>query len=419
MVVLALETATRAGSVAVWVDGVCHAQAGDPARTHGERLPGELLDLLRAQGLTTDDVDLLAVVSGPGSFTGLRVGIATMQGLALASSRPVVAVPTLEALVIAWRLRQPQASTIVATCLDGQRGDVFFGLYAVEPGEGGQTPSPVQLVPPSVGRPDEAAALLASRLGGRPCVLIGSGAEKYAPVLSRGLTGATLEPVSETLAGAAARLAAARPDAGVMPHALVPFYVRRPDAVIARDRHRAGLAAPAVTPGAFVVSRATTPEDIAAVEALQHDAFHQAWSSGSFRWELEHSDVARLYVMRAPSGELVAYCACWLLVDELHVNSVAVTTAWQRRGLATLLLREVARQAAAAGATSATLEVRESNTAARALYESLGFTVEGVRRDYYQAPREDALILWHRDLRRLPEPGVPNPNPLAAPEALW
>jgi ribosomal-protein-alanine N-acetyltransferase len=82
---------------------------------------------------------------------------------------------------------------------------------------------------------------------------------------------------------------------------------------------------------------------------------------------------------------------------------VAVAAAWQRRGLATLLLRDVAREAVAAGATSATLEVRESNEAARALYEGLGFKVEGVRRDYYQAPREDALILWHRDLGRLPE----------------
>jgi ribosomal-protein-alanine N-acetyltransferase len=71
----------------------------------------------------------------------------------------------------------------------------------------------------------------------------------------------------------------------------------------------------------------------------------------------------------------------------------------RRRGLARGLLRHVFAVAAAAGASSATLEVRESNAAARALYEGLGFTVEGVRRNYYQAPREDALVLWHRRLR--------------------
>jgi ribosomal-protein-alanine N-acetyltransferase len=59
----------------------------------------------------------------------------------------------------------------------------------------------------------------------------------------------------------------------------------------------------------------------------------------------------------------------------------------------------VLETAIGAGATSAPLEVRASNHAARALYEGLGFKVEGVRRDYYQEPREDALILWNRDLR--------------------
>jgi ribosomal-protein-alanine N-acetyltransferase len=86
-------------------------------------------------------------------------------------------------------------------------------------------------------------------------------------------------------------------------------------------------------------------------------------------------------------------------VDELHINSLAVAERWRRLGLATRLLDAVSREAQAEGATSATLEVRESNRAARALYERLGFRVEGVRRDYYQTPREDAIVLWNRDLR--------------------
>jgi ribosomal-protein-alanine N-acetyltransferase len=110
--------------------------------------------------------------------------------------------------------------------------------------------------------------------------------------------------------------------------------------------------------------------------------------------------VARLYIMRSPGGTLVAYCACWMVFDELHINSLAVDNAWRRRGLARRLLADVFRDSIAAGARSATLEVRHSNTAARALYESLGFRVEAVRRDYYQEPREDALILWNRSLAR-------------------
>ena len=99
MRVLALDTTTRAGSVAlVEDDRIVDERGGDATRTHAERLPGEIVALVAAHGLGLADVDLFAVASGPGSFTGLRIGIATMQGLAFVCRRPVVGVPALEAL---------------------------------------------------------------------------------------------------------------------------------------------------------------------------------------------------------------------------------------------------------------------------------------------------------------------------------
>src|SRR5437870_5390124 len=99
MRVLALDTTTRAGSVALVIDGrVAVERAGDETRTHAERLPGEILDVLRETGNTVADIDLLAVAIGPGSFTGLRVGIATVQGLAMVRGLPVAPVPALRAL---------------------------------------------------------------------------------------------------------------------------------------------------------------------------------------------------------------------------------------------------------------------------------------------------------------------------------
>lgn len=151
----------------------------------------------------------------------------------------------------------------------------------------------------------------------------------------------------------------------------------------------------------FVVLRASGADDLSEVEALQRRSFTNPWGADALRWELNNTDVARLYLMRAqPGGTLVAYCACWMIFDELHINSLAVDERWRRRGLARRLLDDVFRDAVRAGARSATLEVRQSNRAARALYERLGFTVEAVRRDYYQEPREDALVLWQRSLAR-------------------
>lgn len=146
------------------------------------------------------------------------------------------------------------------------------------------------------------------------------------------------------------------------------------------------------------VDRVRETEDLAAVLELQTTSFTNPWTAEALRWELEHSPVSRLYVLRDEEGVPLAFCACWLLVDELHINSLAVAPGRRRAGIATGLMREVLRAAREEGAARATLEVRRSNEAARGLYERLGFVVEAIRPDYYTNPREDALILWLRDL---------------------
>src|SRR5574342_375744 len=99
MKVLALDTTTRAGSVAlVENDRVIDERRGDAARSHAERVPQEVLAVASANGVPLLAIDLFAVASGPGSFTGLRIGIATIQGLALVAGRRVVAIPALDAL---------------------------------------------------------------------------------------------------------------------------------------------------------------------------------------------------------------------------------------------------------------------------------------------------------------------------------
>src|SRR5215510_14691479 len=99
MRVLALDTTTRGGSVAIVDDDrVIGEQGGDQARTHAERLPGEILAIAAAHQAPLDSVDVFAVASGPGSFTGLRIGIATVQGLAFAAGKPLIGVSSFDAL---------------------------------------------------------------------------------------------------------------------------------------------------------------------------------------------------------------------------------------------------------------------------------------------------------------------------------
>src|SRR5438093_13443989 len=98
MKVLALDTTTRVGSVALIDDErILDERDGDSTRTHAERLPQELLAVANDNGVALSEIDLFAVASGPGSFTGMRIGIATIQGLALVAARRAVAVSALDA----------------------------------------------------------------------------------------------------------------------------------------------------------------------------------------------------------------------------------------------------------------------------------------------------------------------------------
>ena len=131
MKVLALDTTTRVGSVALIDDErILDERDGDGARTHAQRLPQELLAVAKDNGVALSEIDLFAVASGPGSFTGMRIGIATIQGLALVAGRRAVAVSALDALAH-MASRELAVGAIIAVWTDAYRRDVFASLYRV------------------------------------------------------------------------------------------------------------------------------------------------------------------------------------------------------------------------------------------------------------------------------------------------
>ena len=230
MVVLALETVTPQGSVAVWHDDSCLSRTGDPTVPHATRLPASWMSALADANLQLDDVDRLAVISGPGSFTGVRIGIASMQGLALTRGWQVTPVPTLDAIAEVWRVANHDAShrTVVA-CLDGLRGEVFAREFRFDNSVMDPQGEPVVI------RPNE----LTWTPFGAGVSVVGNGALRYADVF-RSRADEVID-VPEPLAAGAARLAARGMATPVSPHALRPLYVRRPDVELARERARTNV----------------------------------------------------------------------------------------------------------------------------------------------------------------------------------
>ncbi|MDP1572301.1 MAG: tRNA (adenosine(37)-N6)-threonylcarbamoyltransferase complex dimerization subunit type 1 TsaB [Vicinamibacterales bacterium] len=236
---LALDTTTPAGSVAVIEDARLLAELeGDRTRTHTERLPAEIAQVLAQAGVARQDLDLLVVATGPGAFTGLRIGLAVVQGLAMALDRPAIGVSALDAL--AWSARAPEGGAAsMAVWMEASRGEVFGATYTFGP----DTRDPVPDAAPVVGPPAQVLADWAAWLPAGT-VFVGDAARRHADLI--GASGRfTVHPAHPLLAGALAHIGRLRALAGQAgpPHALQPLYVRRPDVELERER-RAQLVPP-------------------------------------------------------------------------------------------------------------------------------------------------------------------------------
>jgi ribosomal-protein-alanine N-acetyltransferase len=135
-------------------------------------------------------------------------------------------------------------------------------------------------------------------------------------------------------------------------------------------------------------------EDLDGVLAVEGESFTNPWTKDMYAWELQNRAVCHIFVVRTPEQRVAGFCAFWLVVDEIHINNVAIRPALRGQGIGSHLMQRVFEEAKRLGARRATLEVRRSNEGARRLYERLGFYVAGTRPSYYTNPVEDALILW-------------------------
>lgn len=130
---------------------------------------------------------------------------------------------------------------------------------------------------------------------------------------------------------------------------------------------------------------------------IEQKEYVQPWSTTLFVSELAQRSTRR-YTVATAQRSVIGYTGLMLVADEGHVNTLTVDGAWQRRGVATLLLLDLARAAVDAGAKHLTLEVREHNEPAKGLYMRFGFAPVGIRRKYYAETDEDAIVMWARDV---------------------
>jgi len=369
MKILAVDTALAACSAAVFESEGDRllAQRFEPMATgQAERLAPMVRETMADARLNFGALDRIATTVGPGTFTGLRIGLSFARGLSLALGVPVVGISTLRA--IAANITANPERLSILSAIDARRGNCYLQLF---------TPD---LAPLTDGRAcslTEASLLVPE---GR-YLSVGSAASALISYVDRART-TLLKADTQDLSTAAsvARLASLEEPGALPPE---PLYLRQPDAKPQLRRE---------PPIEIIEAAGYDAEPLAALHAR---CFPQGWSPKTIAELMALPGTLTLMVysrQSEPLGFVIARSAA----DESEILTIAVAPSHRRRRLGQRLVEEVARRLAAEGARNLHIEVAETNTAALDLYGKLGFKRSGKRRGYYISARgngEDAVTM--------------------------
>ena len=373
---------------------------------HARRLAPLLAAALERAGTAARDLAWVAADLGPGSFTGVRVGLATAEALALAAGATRVGASSLAGLAHGAGARR----ALLVPLVPAGRRDLYAGFFRADP-RGRVT----LLAAPRVGEPAALLAAVAEARGvveGAAVRFVGPGVARERARLEEAHPGSTTPEwrlgglsARDLAAAALGRLpggAVCGPAAGlpVPGESLRPLYVRSAQA---EERVRRGVFAELP-----IRLRGFVRDDIPAVAAIERRVFADPWSEGFFRSELQQPMVyARI---AEQEGRIAGYLVAWLGAGAGHLGNLAVIPEARRRGVARALVADLLARAGALGATAVTLEVRVSNFAAQALYRAHGFRLAGLRSRYYRETGEDALIMEWRAPAAAPDPAWQSPG---------
>lgn len=388
MKLLAIDSSGLVASVAVAEDDrLLGEYTIDRGKTHSESLLPMIAAVLDMLELEVSDMDAIAVSSGPGSFTGLRIGAATAKGLAFAKDIPIVPVPTLDALAYT----QWQARGIVCPLMDARRNQTYTGLYRFDDVGDLVSVQAACVVPVS-------DIILAVNELKESVIFLGDGVPVFreriemdckVPYLFAPLNGNRQH--ASAVAALGMKLFEAKK--AVPASSFAPEYMRMSQAQ--RERLE----------NSRVSVRDANTDDIPWLYKLSDAAMTEVWSEKAFSDALENENalVIAAFLESPDTGksEPVGYSVFYTAADEAELPQIAVDENFRRARIASGMMKTAFERLRDKGVSSVFLEVRKSNLPAIAFYEAEGFVRQGVRKDFYASndgyAREDALI-YRRDL---------------------
>ena len=396
MKILSFDSSGMTASVAFAADGVLIAEYTiNHKKTHSETLLPMLDQIVRDAELTLEDIDAIAIAAGPGSFTGLRIGAATVKGLGLALEKPVIPVPTCEAL--AYNLCGISGLTV--PIMDARRGQVYTGIYRENAGTGESAGYEIIL--------DQTALSIEELLEkleelGEPVTFLGDGVPVFRTVIGEKCrVPYTFAPPQSALQRAASVAALgeiyARNGRMISADAFAPIYLRKSQG---EREHEAA-------------ARERLAEDISSVAEMESEMFTDAWSaetvSDSLKYPYNHimlissegeiralameENVADSFVVGEEQPKTAGYMIYADPAGEAELHRIAILPEFRRKGLARKLMEKLISLEDG----SIFLEVRAGNAPAIGLYTAFGFKELDRRKNYYRNPDEDAVVMQRQN----------------------
>lgn len=388
MRVLAIDSSGLTASVAIVEEEVTIAEyTVNYKKTHSQTLLPMIDEMVKMTETDLDTIDAIAVVGGPGSFTGLRIGSATAKGLGLALDKPLIHIPTVDGL--AYNVYG--CEDLICPIMDARRNQVYTGMYTFSWKAGEKENQCLREPVFQVLKMQMAISVeeLIRRLNnyGRRVVFVGDGVPVYKNVLAEGLkVPYTFAPayMNRQRAAVVGTLGIKYYKAGKIETAMEhqPEYLR----VSQAERERAER-----EKNSKITVHKMKFEESAAVAEMEHQIFPDKWSERAVLDTLENEQTICLTAEKA--GRLIGYLFAYVAADEADIARVAVLKESRKQGVGSELMKELKKVGQEQELKKLLLDVRRSNTAARAFYKKHGFTEDGVRPGFYEKPEEDAVLM--------------------------
>lgn len=375
MKVLAIDTSSKICSVSILEDDITLVSLyNDDEKTHSVKLMPMINEAFQKANLTLDDISLLACCIGPGSFTGVRIGIATIKAFADVKKIPTIGVTSLESL--AYNVENmSKNSELVCSLIDAKNGNVYYGLYKIS----NHYP---QLISMSLDNIDNAINTIQNNMKNENinnAIFVGDGANIYKDKILSNIANSTFAPeknLQDSTSIAKVGLNKYLNKEQNFSNSLSPIYLKKSQAEIALEEK--------------IQIQPMVESDIVSISPNFEIDFDKFWNINNLKNDFNNPNST--YFTAKIGDEIVGFAGFLAICDEANIMNIVTKFSKRNIGIGTKLLNALIDSAKKQGLKSITLEVNANNYSAIHLYKKFEFKRIGLRKKYYNNT-DDAIIM--------------------------